>query len=358
MAVVHGAISTFSEHTIIHTGQHYDYRLSEIFFKEFDLPKPDFELQVGSGAPATQIGEMLKRLQRIFHKNNEFDAALVYGDTNSTFAGALSAAKSGIKVAHVEAGLRSFDRRMPEEINRILTDHLSDYLFAPTGTAFKNLKREHVNGSVVCTGDVSVELIRLVLRKLVPRSRILELLQLNENNTPYILMTIHRAENTSSEQCLASLIRACENLSDERKELEIIFPVHPRTAIFLKHVNLYNRLKKCKNVQSIKPVGYIDFISLMQNAKKIITDSGGVQKEAYLLGVPCITLRRNTEWVETVEAGGNILIDPNTDKIIKAVNEWMPVSRVFNRRQIFGDGKTSEKIKYSLMKVLSSTCRR
>jgi UDP-N-acetylglucosamine 2-epimerase (non-hydrolysing) len=167
-------------------------------------------------------------------------------------------------------------------------------------------------------------------------------------------MTIHRAENTSSEESLASLIRACEILSDEKKDLKIIFPIHPRTANFLKSMNLYTRLKKCNNVKITKPVGYIDFISLMQSAKKIITDSGGVQKESYLLGIPCITVRKNTEWVETVEAGGNILTDTNTDKIVKAVKDWMPPSHS-NRRPIFGQGKTSEKIKYSLINELKIT---
>ena len=284
LAAVHCVISTFSEHIIIHTGQHYDYRLSEIFFREFDLPRPDFELGVGSGAPGLQIGEMLKKLQRIFGKDNKFDVVLVYGDTNSTFAGGLCAAKSGIKVAHVEAGLRSFDRRMPEETNRILTDHLSDYLFAPTSAALKNLKREHVNGRVFHSGDVSVEIVRHAVKKLVPRSRIIKRLQLNENNTSYILLTIHRAENTDSEESLVSLIRACEILSEERKDLEIIFPIHPRTANFLKRLKLYVKLKECKNVQITKPVGYIDFLALMQNAKKIVTDSGGVQKGVLFTG--------------------------------------------------------------------------
>ena len=288
LAAVHGAISSISDHTIIHTGQHYDYRLSQIFFKEFNLPKPDFNLGVGSGTPGYQMGEMLKRLQTIFHKDNKFDIVLVYGDTNSTFAGAFCATRSGIKVAHVEAGLRSFDRRMPEETNRILTDHLSDYLFAPTAAALKNLKREHVNGRVIHTGDVSVEIVRHAVKKLLPSSQILRRLQLDKhqnNSNAYILMTVHRAENTSSEESMVSLIRACEILVDKTSNLKIIFPIHPRTANFLKHMKLYSRLKKCKNVCIIKPVGYIDFIALMKNAKKIVTDSGGVQKESYLLVV-------------------------------------------------------------------------
>jgi UDP-N-acetylglucosamine 2-epimerase len=352
VAAVHGAISSISEHVIIHTGQHYDYRLSEIFFKEFGLPKPDFQLEVGSGRPVIQIGEMLKRLQRIFTEGNKFDVVLVYGDTNSTFAGAFCAAKSGIKVAHVEAGLRSFDRRMPEETNRILTDHLSDYLFAPTSTAVKNLKREHVNGRVVLSGDVSVEIVKRAVSELVPRSHILKRLQLNEHNTSYILLTIHRAENTCSEDSLTSLICACKNLSNERKDIKIVFPIHPRTANFLKRVKLYSMLEKCENVLITKPLGYIDFIALMQNATKILTDSGGVQKESYLLGIPCITLRKNTEWVETLKTSGNMLIDANSNTIAKAIKDWMPPAN-FNKRQIFGNGRTSEKIRHMLIENIT-----
>jgi UDP-N-acetylglucosamine 2-epimerase len=353
VAAVHGIISSFSEHIIIHTGQHYDYRLSEIFFKEFDLPKPNFELGVGSGTPGIQIGEMIKRLQRIFSKDNKFDVVLVYGDTNSTFAGALCAAKSGLKVAHIEAGLRSFDRRMPEEINRIMTDHLSDYLFAPTRTAVSNLKREHVNGRIVLSGDVSVEIVKRAVNKLVPRSHVIKDLRLNEHNASYILVTIHRAENTYSKESLVSLVRACKILSNQRKDLKIVFPIHPRTANFLKRVKLYSRLERCKNVHITKPLGYIDFIALMQNAEKILTDSGGVQKESYLLGIPCITLRKNTEWVETLKARGNMLIDADSDKIVKAINDWMPPAH-FNKRQIFGNGRTSEMIEHTLIEETSS----
>lgn len=351
LAAVHEVISAFSEHTIIHTGQHYDYRLSEIFFKDFHLPKSDFDLVVGSGAPGIQIGEMLKRLQKIIDKNrNRFDAFLVYGDTNSTFAGALCASKSGIKVAHVEAGVRSFDNRMPEEVNRILTDNLSDLLFAPTVTAVNNLLREHVRGRVVNTGDVSVEILNRACQ-LLPRSSVLDKYKLQCHE--YDLMTLHRAENTNSKDSMISFIRALEIISHKaRRDFKIVFPIHPRTANFLKRVNLYSRLKKCKSVKIIDPVGYIDFIALMKNARKILTDSGGIQKESYLLEVPCITLRKNTEWVETVKQGANILTDTNTNNIVKAAIEWMPTSRAFKRKSIFGDGKTSQKIKQLLIELI------
>jgi UDP-GlcNAc3NAcA epimerase len=355
LAPIHKAISTLSEHTIIHTGQHYDYELSEIFFKEFYLPKPDFDLDVGSGTSGFQIGEMVKRLEKVFLENhNKFDLVLVYGDTNSTFAGALASKTSGLRVAHVESGLRSFDRRMPEEINRILTDHISDYLFAPTNTAIENLQREHVSGKIVYTGDIAVEIVRQAVH-VSSKSSILDDLQLLPKS--YILFTMHRVENTNSDENLLSVIRAFEALAEEeleegRQQTRIVFPVHPRTANLLQEKNMYERLKMSKNIFLIKPVGYMDFIKLMKNAKKIITDSGGVQKEAYLLSVPCITIRKSTEWVETVNEGWNILTDTDTYKIVKAASEWMPMPAPVldhhkgnQQKPIFGDGKTSQIMK-------------
>jgi UDP-N-acetylglucosamine 2-epimerase (non-hydrolysing) len=351
LAPIHKVIGTFSgHHTIIHTGQHYDYQLSEIFFKEFNLPKPNFDLDVGSGTAGYQIGEMIKRLEKIF-LGFEFDLVLVYGDTNSTFAGALSAMRTGIKVAHVESGLRSFDRRMPEEINRLLTDHLSDYLFAPTQTAIDNLEREHVFGKVFYTGDIAVEIVKEAVQ-LSSKSLILNDLKLLPKS--YVLFTMHRAENTDSYNSLVSVIRAFEILSKVQREIEIVFPIHPRTAKILEEKNLYGRLKQCKNVRLIQPVGYIDFVKLMQNSKKIITDSGGVQKEAYLLGIPCITIRKNTEWIETVNVGWNLLTDINTDKIVKATRDWMPQSLPPTNsriKPIFGNGQTSMLIKDLIMSL-------
>ncbi len=352
LAAVHAAIKSISDHIIIHTGQHYDYRLSEIFFQELGLPKPNFNLEVGSGAPGVQIGNMLKKLQPILSSNKKYDAILVYGDTNSTFAGALSAAKLGFKVAHVEAGLRSFDKRMPEETNRILTDHLSDYLFCPTMAARNNLRRENVNGKILQTGDVSVEIVRKVAENLVPKSRILHSLGLKNLDGRYVLMTIHRAENTSSVKSLESVIHACEILS-KKEDLTIVFPIHPRTANFLKRAKLYGRLRECQNVRVVKPTGYTDFIALMLKSKKIITDSGGLQKEAYLLGIPCVTIRENTEWVETVEQGANILTGTHTNLIVKAVSNWMPKKANFNRKPVFGKGETAYLIRSYLIKELS-----
>jgi UDP-N-acetylglucosamine 2-epimerase len=333
LATVHGAVSKFANHTIVHTGQHYDYELSEIFFKEFHLPKPDYNLEVGSGRPTYQIGEMIRRLEAILLKTR-FDLVVVYGDTNSTFAGALSASRLGVKVAHVESGLRSFDRRMPEETNRVLTDHVADYLFAPTQTAVKNLHNEHVFGKVVYTGDVSVEMVRRAAG-FAAKSRILAGLDLEPKS--YMLFTMHRMENTDSKASLASVIRAFERLP----QIKIVFPIHPRTAGVLKETGLMGRLRRCRNVQVIQPVGYVDFVRLMQDASKVMTDSGGVQKEAYLLSVPCITIRKNTEWVETVKAGWNVLTDNATEKIMRAARKWEPRGRT---RPVFGDGTASAKI--------------
>jgi UDP-N-acetylglucosamine 2-epimerase len=346
LAPIHRAIKSFSDHTIIHTGQHYDYKLSEIFFKEFDLPKPDVDLEVGSGEPGFQTGEMIKRLEQIF-LDSHFDIVLVYGDTNSTFAGAFSAVRSGIDVAHVEAGLRSFDRTMPEEINRVLTDHISHYLFAPTNTSIKNLEREHVSGRILYTGDISVEIIKDAI-KLSSESSILRNLQLEAKS--YTLFTMHRAENTNYKDSLASVIRVFEVLLEMQIKTRIIFPIHPRTENKLKMKGLYNRLKNCANVSLIEPVGYIDFIKLMQNAQKVITDSGGVQKESYLLEVPCITIRNNTEWVETVTEGWNMLAGTDTNRIVKAIVDWTP--RISNPvKPIFGDGHTSSTIKEILTSI-------
>jgi UDP-GlcNAc3NAcA epimerase len=356
LAPIHKAVSAIADHTIIHTGQHYDYHLSEIFFKEFSLPKPNYHLDVGSGTPGFQIGEMIKRLEKVFleNMNNKFNLVLVYGDTNSTFAGALAARTSGIKVGHIESGLRSYDRRMPEETNRILTDHTSDYLFAPTQTAVKNLEREKVFGKIIYTGDVAVEIVRDAVQ-ISSKSSVLRDLQLLPNS--YILFTMHRAENTDSEENLLSVIRAFEALAEKeleegRQPTRIVFPVHPRTANLLQGKNMYKRLKMSKNIFLINPVGYMDFIKLMKNAKKIITDSGGVQKEAYLLSVPCITIRKSTEWVETVNEDWNILTDIDTYKIVKAASEWIPMpARVSDhhksnqQKPIFGDGKTSQIMK-------------
>jgi UDP-N-acetylglucosamine 2-epimerase (non-hydrolysing) len=332
---VHDVLSNILQHEIIHTGQHYDYQLSEIFFKEFKLPKPDYNLNIGSGSPGYQVGEMIQKIEQILVKK-KYDLVMVYGDTNSTFAGAFAAVKSKLRVAHVEAGLRSFDTRMPEEMNRILTDNLSEYLFAPTHTASLNLHAERIRGKIYETGDLSVEFIAEA-KKLAQKSHIRR--DLNLDAKSYVVFTMHRAENTEFDESFLNVIKAFKTLS----EFTIVFPLHPRTRKILEVKKLYQELETCKNVLIIPPIGYIDFIHLVQNAGKIITDSGGLQKEAYLLSVPCITIRRNTEWTETLDAGWNVLTDTDTNKIVDSVKRWNPSNTP--QAQILGNGDTSKVIK-------------
>jgi UDP-GlcNAc3NAcA epimerase len=338
LAAIHAALDPVMDHVIIHTGQHYDYELSDIFFKELNIPEPDYNLNVGSSSPMVQIGDMIKGLEKIF-TTSHFDLVIVYGYINSTFAGALAAVRTGIKVAHIEAGLRSFDRRMPEEINRLLTDQLSDHLFAPTKKAVENLAREHVYGKVIYSGDINLEILNEAVR-LSERSPILEDLGLQPGT--YTLFTMHRAENTLYEDTLVSVLQAFEILS----EVQIVFPIHPRTRKILQQKKLLRRLEKCKNLTLIKPLGYIDFVKLMHNAHKIITDSGAIQKESYLLQVPCITIRENTEWEETVKVGWNVLTGTNTERIIKAVRSWQPTT---SNEPIFGNANTFKIVRDSII---------
>jgi UDP-N-acetylglucosamine 2-epimerase (non-hydrolysing) len=335
MAPIHDAIiASGNEHVIIHTGQHYDYEMSEVFFKDFQLPKPDIDLGVGSGSSCFQIGEILKRLDRSLSGTN-VDIVLVYGDTNSTLAGALCASKCDLKLGHVEAGLRSFDKTMPEENNRIIIDHLARYLFAPTRNAKKILRTENVSGKVYYTGDLSVEILGKIKPK-SDRSSILKSHALKPKT--YLLVTMHRAENTNSKEHLIQLLKSFESLID----FTIVFPIHPRTKKTFRIYGLYKRLLKCSNVKLLSPISYVDFISLLQNASKVITDSGGVQKEAYLLRIPCITIRKNTEWIETLKGNWNVLTGVNSNKIAAAVMSLNPTSEF--DRSVFGNGNTAQTI--------------
>jgi len=319
------------EEIVIHTGQHYDYEMDRIFFEQLNIPTPDYHLGVGSGTHGYQTGEMLRRIEDVLLKEKP-DVVLVFGDTNSTLAGALAAVKLHIKVAHVEAGLRSFDRRMPEEVNRVLTDHVSDLLFAPTSTAVENLKREGIAEGVHLTGDVMVDALNYNIR-VAEASDILDKLGIKPKE--YLLATIHRPENTDSLVNLRSIIEAFV----ESQEL-IVFPAHPRTINALKRYDLYE--KASKNLMLVKPLGYLDMLKLEKNARKILTDSGGVQKEAYLLKVPCITLRETTEWVETVDDGWNVLVGADKERILHALREFEPSGKVHTEK--FGDGKASRRI--------------
>lgn len=318
------------KNALVHTGQHYDYGMSQIFFEQLDILEADINLRIGSGLHGDQTGRMLAGIEKVLIKQQP-DWVIVYGDTNSTLAGALAAAKLHIPVAHVEAGLRSFNREMPEEINRVLTDHLSDLLFCPTIVSVKNLTLEGITKGVHYVGDVMYDALLYYVAKAEKESGIYDQLELGA--TDYILLTLHRPVNTDSPKTLNKILSAIAQLTNHK----FVFPAHPRTRKAIKEsgVNLPG------NLQMIDPVGYLDILTLEKKAAKILTDSGGIQKEAYLLKVPCITLREETEWIETVENGWNILVGSDTDRIVRAVNTFQPVS---TWSPIFGDGHAAEHI--------------
>ncbi|MEM2110110.1 MAG: UDP-N-acetylglucosamine 2-epimerase (non-hydrolyzing) [Candidatus Odinarchaeota archaeon] len=323
---------------IIHTGQHYDYEMDKIFFDELNIPDPDYHLGVGSGSHGYQVGEIVKRTEEVLFKEKP-DLVIVYGDTNSTLGGALASRKSGIRTAHVEAGLRCFDKEMPEEINRVLTDHCSDILFCPTKLSVLNLKKEGIKNNVFKVGDVMVDSIKENLKLAEQKSHILEELHLSSKS--YILATLHRAENTDHPERLKSIIEAFKKIPN------LVFICHPRTRKILEKQGVINQLSEKILVTS--PVGYFDMLVLEKNAEKILTDSGGMQKEAYLLGTPCITLRERTEWVETVKAGWNILVGTDKNQILDKVKSFQPETL---RRNIF-QGNASRKISQILKEYLN-----
>ncbi|NPE28452.1 UDP-N-acetylglucosamine 2-epimerase (non-hydrolyzing) [Methanococcoides sp. SA1] len=320
------------EEVLIHTGQHYDYEMNMVFFDELNIPKPEYCLGIGSGSHGYQTGEMLKEIEKVLIEEKP-DLVLTYGDTNSTLAGSLAASKLNIKSAHIESGLRSFDKSMPEEVNRVLTDHCSDILFCPTKNAVENLKREGITSNVYLTGDVMADSLLYNREIAKSRSNILKVLDLKTND--YFVATIHRSSNTDNKENLKNIVDAFFEINET-----IVFPLHPRTEKSLKKYGLYDKLKS--SVKLIEPLGFLDFIKLMSHAKMILTDSGGIQKEAYILKVPCVTLRENTEWVETVEDGWNVLVGSNKDKIVEIVNEFKPSFERYRNR--FGNGDASKNI--------------
>lgn len=311
---------------LIHTGQHYDYLMSKVFFEELGISEPAINLGVGSGSHGQQTGRMLLGLEEVIKKQGP-DWVLVYGDTNSTLAGALAAVKLHVPVAHIEAGLRSFNRRMPEEINRVLTDHMSNILFCPTQTSVENLRNEGINKGVHLVGDVMYDSVLHNIKLAEKHSDILEKLKLKHKN--YVLATVHRAENTDEPERLNPIFHAFEQIS--QNGLPVIVPLHPRTKKSLKSSKL----------SFIDPVSYLDMLVLEKNAQVILTDSGGVQKEAYWFEVPCVTLRDETEWLETVESGWNVLAGSNYDRIINAVEKAHPGRQV---QDAYGNGRAAEQI--------------
>ncbi|HTZ65571.1 MAG TPA: UDP-N-acetylglucosamine 2-epimerase (non-hydrolyzing) [Solirubrobacteraceae bacterium] len=323
------------EELLVHTGQHYDHGLSAVFFDELGLPDPDRELGIGGGSNASQTARMLAALEPLL-RELEPDAALVYGDTNSTLAGGLAAAQVGVPVVHVEAGMRSFDRSMPEELNRVLTDHLADLLLCPSQAAAANLSREAVAGRVELVGDVMVDVALARLRD--ARGDDAALARHGVEPDEYLLCTAHRAANVDDPERLGRLVTLLERLAIESGQ-HLVLPLHPRTRARLRDGGLLARLQQTPRIELGEPLGYLEFSALLCRARAVVSDSGGVQKEAYLAGVPCITLRANTEWVETVEAGWNTLVDLDADAAMAALALRPPAERP----TLYGDGHAAER---------------
>ncbi len=319
---------------IIHTGQHYDLNMSDNFFEELNIPQPHFHLNIGSSGQGAQTGKMLEKIEAILQKELP-DFLLVYGDTNSTLAGALAAVKLHIPVVHIEAGLRSFNKTMPEEVNRVLCDHISTLLFCPTKTSIKNLKDEGITKGVKIVGDIMYD--GMLYYKEKASETILDYLSIEPNN--YILATIHRAENTNNQVRLKAIIQAFGNTAES--SIAVILALHPRTKKLLKEQGL----ELSKSIRVIEPTPYLETITLLQNAKAVMTDSGGIQKEAFFLETPCLTLRDETEWVETVDIGANKLVGADIKKTAKALgqllsNKWNPD---FSSKP-YGQGDAADKI--------------
>jgi UDP-N-acetylglucosamine 2-epimerase len=335
-APVSAALSGRADEVLVHTGQHYDAEMSDAFFAELNLRPPRHHLAVGSASHGEQTARMLAGVERVLLEERP-RFVIVYGDTNSTLAGALAAAKLHIPVAHVEAGLRSFDRLMPEEVNRVVADHLSTYLFAPSPTAVANLHREGITKLVMDVGDVMVDaLLRVRDRAVVPHP-MLETLGLGTE--PYAVATLHRASTTDDPAALSQAIEVLCSVP-----LPVLFPLHPRTRAALHHAGLRDRLEGATNVHLLPPVSYLTMVALVSGARAVLTDSGGLQKEAYVLGTRCLTMRTETEWVETVASGWNSLIGLDPAKALAALDADPPA----DRPALYGDGRASERIAAAL----------
>jgi len=323
----------YHKEIIIHTGQHYDKKMSGLFFKELNISQPDYNLEVGSGSHGQQTGEMIARIEKVLIKEKP-DLVIVYGDTNSTLAGALAAAKLNIKVAHIEAGLREFDKSIPEEINKIVTDHSSNILFCPSNIGVKNLAKEGISANVYNVGDITLDLAKRLSANSILEKRILKKYNLKKKDFCY--MTMHREKNTGQKKRLSNIVSALENISKT-----IIFPMHPRTVKALKKYKLWSKINQIKSLKILPPIGYQESIMLIKNAEKTITDSGGVIKESYFLKTPAVIIDDTTEWTETIEDGWNIIAGADKNKIIKSVNKAVKSKR---HRKVYGHGKSAQKI--------------
>jgi len=324
---------------IVHTGQHYDHNMSEVFFSEMEIPKPDYNLAINDLGHGAMTGRMLEKIEAVLIDEKP-DYVVVYGDTNSTLAGALAAVKLHTKVAHVEAGLRSFDMKMPEEVNRILTDRISNILFCPTQAAIDNLHKEgfkEFDADIVNVGDVMLDTLLYYKSKAAEKSRIVSDLGLNGKD--FVLVTIHRAENTNDPKRLTAI---CDAISEINKKLPVILPLHPRTRNYLGT----NNIKLDATIT--EPLGYFDMLSVLSSCKMVLTDSGGLQKESYFCGKFCVTLRDQTEWVELVNVGANVIAGADKDRIVKEVFKNLNRKISFDK-SLYGDGNASEAIARYLM---------
>lgn len=337
-AMVSKALKGSFEEIIVHTGQHYDKNMSDIFFEQLEIPKPKYNLGIGSGTHGKQTGEMLIKIEEVLLEENP-DYVMVYGDTNSTLAGALAASKLLIPVIHIEAGLRSYNMEMPEEQNRILTDHISTILICPTQTAVDNLKKEGIEKNVYKTGDVMCDSVlyysQMAEKKINCNNINLDPIYEQKDISEWYLATIHRAENTKDSKNLSAILSVFEKL-----DKIVIFPVHPRIKNI---VDELNKINKYKNIYFVEPVDYLTMLYLTKNASKVVTDSGGLQKECYILDTPCITIREQTEWVETLKDGYNILAKPEgKDLFFKITN-----SKIEKKDKVlyYGNGEASQEIR-------------
>jgi UDP-N-acetylglucosamine 2-epimerase len=331
-AAVSRVLREGNEELLVHTGQHHDDELSTVFVEELGVPRPERELGIHGGTNTEQTARMLAALAPLLAAEAP-DLLLVYGDTNSTLAGGLAAAQARIPVAHVEAGMRSFDRAMPEELNRVLTDHLSALLLCPSPTAVANLEREHVAGRVDLVGDVMVDVALLFQPRAMGDSAPLERAGVAPGE--YVLVTAHRAGNVDDPARLRRLVDLLLALP-----VTAVLPLHPRTRARLESAGWLAELERAAGIRLLPPLGYLGFTSLLGHARTVLTDSGGVQKEAYLAGVPCVTLRDTTEWVETVEVGWNVLVDLDADAALAALERRPPTERP----ELYGDGRAAARV--------------